>query len=85
MENVRVLGVQIIEREKSAKAVQDLLTENGCMIRTRLGIHEASNDTCARSGLILLELVGDSAKWDTLIANLEKLDGIKVKFMDFAL
>ena len=85
MEKVRILGVQIKEREKSAKAVQDLLTEYGCIIRTRLGLHEAHDSICARSGLLILELVGSSKEWDTLLAKLSELEGVDVKTMDFDL
>ncbi len=37
--NVMVLLVD--NREENAKVLQDILTESGCLIKARLGLHEA--------------------------------------------
>jgi len=57
-EHVTVLGIRIEDRVKEAGEVQKVLTKFGCSIKTRLGLHEVSNDFCSSSGLILLELTG---------------------------
>jgi hypothetical protein len=36
-----ILGVHITDRIHHVHAVQNLLTEYGCSVRTRLGLHEA--------------------------------------------
>lgn len=55
-----ILGFVLHERVKTASKVQELLTEYGCDINTRLGLHVASNDACSPQGLILLEFVDDA-------------------------
>ena len=63
--------------------VQQVFTEFGCYIKTRLGLHEASDGVCSPNGLILLELVGDPAKHKELVKKLGTLQGIEVKEMIF--
>ena len=40
---------------------QKILTECGCYIKTRLGLHEVNENLCAPGGLILLEVYGGDA------------------------
>ena len=56
---IRILGVLITDRQKEAGKVQALLTKFGCSIKTRLGLHEVTDNLCSSSGLIILELTGD--------------------------
>ena len=37
-----IMGIQVGDREQEAVKVQELLTKQGCIIKTRLGLHEAS-------------------------------------------
>ncbi len=78
----KILGIQITNRESSAERMQDVLTKYGCCIRTRLGLHEAGN-ACSPRGIILLELAGDSAEWVALEKDLQSIDGLSVKSMEF--
>lgn len=58
-----IMGIKIGQREEDALKVQKLLTEHGCIIKTRLGLHaapEAAN-TCSSIGLVLLEFFADKA------------------------
>jgi len=74
MPKLCVLGLFVPNRMENAPLVQKVLTEYGCNIKTRIGLHEATENVCAPSGLILLELFGD----DTVCAELkEKLEGVK--------
>jgi hypothetical protein len=75
-----ILGVQVAQRTKHTAKVQRILTEYGCSIRTRLGLHEASADVCSPSGLILLEVVDKAGE---LAAALAKVPGVAVKKMVF--
>ncbi len=79
----RILGIQIIDRVKEAGKVQDVLTKFGCSIKTRLGLHEVSNDICSTSGLLILELCGDQSEQDKLENVLNDIDGIIIKKMVF--
>lgn len=79
-----IMGIQIGHRESEAVKVQELLTKNGCIIKTRLGMHESSETSCSTSGLIIIEFLPDK---DAEIAQLEKdlatLDSIEVRKMAF--
>ncbi|MEZ4483147.1 MAG: hypothetical protein R2864_00665 [Syntrophotaleaceae bacterium] len=78
-----IMGIHIDDRIKNATDVQELLTQYGCHIKTRVGLHEVSGDFCAGYGLILLELVGGQAKADELAGKLNALQGVEVKLMTF--
>ena len=44
MEDHIILGVHITDRIKHVSEVQTLFTQFGCYIKTRLGLHEASQN-----------------------------------------
>ena len=75
MEKISIMGIKIGDRVNNSKVVQEILTEYGCSIKTRLGLHEVGNDGCSRAGLIILELVGYSKEWvrQTILGCLEKI------------
>lgn len=78
-----VMGILVGDREQEALRVQELLTKHGCVIKTRLGLHETEN-ICSIKGLILLEFKKDSdEEVASLKAELEKLESIKVRTMEF--
>ncbi len=81
--NHRIVGVHITDRLEKAGGVQDLFTEYGCNIKTRLGLHEVSEDHCSPAGLIILELFGDQSVCDELVAKLGRITGVEVKEMIF--
>ncbi|MGM0508036.1 MAG: hypothetical protein ACQERZ_02600 [Fusobacteriota bacterium] len=85
MENIRIVGIVLENRIEDATELQSILTKYGCNIRTRLGIHEVTDKECPRDGLIILELVGQKSSWLKMEAELLKLDGVKLKNMDFEL
>jgi len=82
-EHTRILGIRITDRQKEAGEVQKTLTRHGCSIRTRLGLHEVSDDYCSTRGLILLELFGENGEQDKLEQELLKLEGVLVRKMVF--
>ncbi|MDP2842070.1 MAG: hypothetical protein Q8O06_00335 [Acetobacterium sp.] len=64
--------------------VQELLTKNGCFIKTRLGLHESSDDLCSTSGLIILEfLSGSDTESEILEKELSTLSSVVVRKMEF--
>ncbi len=84
MENKHlILGVHIHNRGETAMHAQRLLSEYGCNIKTRLGLHEVSGDYCAAAGVLLLEMVGDEARCLALADQLDLLDGVEVQKMMF--
>ncbi len=85
MNELRILGILIPDRVKDAVKIQQALTKYGCSIKTRLGLHEASSETCARNGLIILELTGKKEEWNALEKELTAVEGVKIQKMSFAL
>jgi hypothetical protein len=73
----------VTERLKNAPQVQACLTEYGCHIKTRLGLHEADKDHCSPNGLLILEMVGEEARINQLEKKLKAIDGIEVKKIVF--
>lgn len=55
-----IIGIRISNRLESAVCVQEILTKYGCVIKTRIGLHEEVNGQCSPKGLILLEIIDDS-------------------------
>jgi len=78
-----VLGIHIQNRVKDAPEIQKLLTCYGCNIKTRIGLHEVSEDFCSGVGLIILEMVGDPANCTKLADSLNAFDGVEVQKMIF--
>lgn len=79
-----IVGVHVHRRRQNAAGVQQVLTEFGDVIRTRLGLHELDGKEASPNGLILLELVGDMRRVRSCIAALRRCGGIQLKTMVFA-
>ncbi len=83
LENHIILGVHITGRLHRAQQVQELLSEYGGCIKTRLGLHEVENGQGSPNGLLLLETAGGEAKVEELASKLGAIDGVYVKKMVF--
>lgn len=55
-----IMGVRLGSRNNTATEFQSVLTKFGCAIKTRIGLHEASENVCAPHGIVILEIVDDS-------------------------
>ncbi len=78
-----VLGIKVNNRLKHVPQVQSLLSEYGCNIKTRVGLHEVDENFCSTGGLILLELCGEDRLCLELTAKLEKVEEVTVQKMIF--
>ncbi len=78
-----ILGVHISSRNVNAVKIQELLTQYGCNIKTRLGLHHVHEDVCSTCGLMLLHMCGDENTCLELGEKLNALPGIIVKKMVF--
>lgn len=79
-----ILGIQVGDREHEALKVQELLTKHGCIIKTRLGLHEASTVQCSSKGLILLEFLPDKdEEINSMESELSALESVMVRKMIF--
>lgn len=74
-----VMAILIDKRTDAAPTVQGVLTRHGCIISTRIGMHQVGE--CTEEGLVILHLCGS----DEDIINLEKdlagIHRVKVKKM----
>lgn len=64
-----IIGIYLENRIETALEFQRILTEYGCSIRTRIGLHPSSDDVCLNRGIVLLELQEEN---DKLITELSK-------------
>lgn len=77
-----IIGVRLDNRVDNAVKFQEVLTKNGCRIKTRLGLHEASDDVCSNDGLIVLQPYGNKDDVESLVNDLNKLEGVTAKYID---
>lgn len=80
-----ILIVLLRTRSKSAVRFQKVLTKYGCIVKTRLGIHDGVGGSCSDAGLIILELVGDKKDVKGLTRKLNAIQGISAKLVDISL
>jgi len=75
-----VTAVVISKRTAEAVKGQQVLTNHGCIIRLRVGMHE-TGDVCAEDGPALLQLCGTAKEVAALKADLNQIKGVKAKTM----
>ncbi|MDF2987270.1 MAG: hypothetical protein K0R50_2780 [Eubacterium sp.] len=74
-----VMTVLINNRTEHVPEIQHVFTKSGCIIKTRLGIHDAGEDFCSNEGLIILHLIGSDKEILELEESLNKIPGVKAK------
>lgn len=79
MKHNTIMAILVDKRTDAAPEVQKVLTEHGCVINNRLGIHESSN--CADEGMIILDITVSDDEVDQLENELKSINGVKVKSM----
>ncbi|MGL5245085.1 MAG: hypothetical protein ACRC7R_07940 [Sarcina sp.] len=78
-----IMAIKISPRNEYATKVQEVLTKFGCIIHTRLGLHEATVNACSNSGLIILNLLSEEVEEiKALEKELNELEGIKVELIE---
>jgi hypothetical protein len=78
-----VVGICLSNRVENAAEFQRVLTECGCYIKTRLGLHDVNENLCAPGGLILLEVYGGDAAVADMESKLKAVKGLQVQKMEF--
>lgn len=56
-----IIGIKLDNRSECAVEFQQILSKFGCGIRTRIGLHDTHTDYCTNFGVVLLEIVDNSA------------------------
>lgn len=77
-----ILLILVGQRKQAAVQVQKVLTGWGCMIKTRLGIHNGVMENCSDQGLLILELAGDRKQMDELARKVSLIKGVTSKLID---
>lgn len=77
-----IMGIRLDNRTQTAVDFQKTLTEYGCIIKTRLGLHNASASACSPNGIILLEVIDDEQAKEFKNA-LSAIEGIEIQVMQF--
>lgn len=77
-----VMLILIGKRKESAVNVQKVLTGWGCIIKTRLGIHDGLLENCSNQGLLMLELVGDQSQKEELARKVGLISGVHSQLVE---
>ena len=77
-----IIGLRINHRHANAAKLQELLTQYGCSIRLRVGLHETSEVSCSDDGVILLQACGEAETIGNMMRACNDLDGVCAKLMD---
>lgn len=77
-----VLLILIGKRKDTAVKVQQVLTGWGCIIKTRLGIHDGVLENCTDEGLLILELYGSEEQKQELTRKVALIEGVNSKLVE---
>ena len=77
-----IIGIGVENRKETAVKVQNLLTEFGCDIKTRLGLSDYRKDECSYKGLILVD-VPVREKALELEKRFKEIENVTIKEMEF--
>ena len=77
----KIVGIKLENRTETALHVQNALTEYGCYVKVRLGLHNVNEQVCSQDGLILLELVAENNIIDEFLEKLNSIQGTTAKKM----
>lgn len=79
MSGIKIIGISVEKRPEIAPKVQEVLTGFGDQIMARFGVHDVGEyDT----GLITLNFVGSQDKLNGIIGQLNRLEGVKAKYLE---
>jgi hypothetical protein len=82
-DNHMILAVHITDRLKKAVSVQQVFTEFGCNIKTRIGLHDVDGGVCAPGGVVILEIHGPDGVADEIAGRLTGIEGVEVQTVEF--
>jgi hypothetical protein len=78
-----IIGLFIKDRIKEAGKLQEVLSKHACILASRIGLHEVSEDKCSRNGVILLQLAGNETDCMNFENDLKEIGGLEVRKMKF--
>ena len=77
-----IMVVKIGARRKNSPGVQEVLSQFGCSIKVRLGLHE-THEVCSDEGILILQLCGEREEMLRLETALNQMDKVKAKMVMF--
>ncbi len=77
----KLVVIKVDSRTAHAAEVQKLLTEHGCMIRVRLGLHDMPENGCSTSGLIILEVAENELVVREFVEKLNAIEQVTAKHL----
>ncbi len=80
-----ILLALIGKRKDAAVNLQKVLTAWGCIIKTRLGIHDGVLENCSEKGLLILELCGSDEQNQELSRKISVIKGVKSEIIELEL
>jgi hypothetical protein len=83
MGKTTVFGVKLNNRTETAPKFQEIITKYGCNIKTRIGLHEVTDNICSPSGIILLEVIGKDSEITGMESEISKLKEVNIQKMIF--
>ncbi len=79
-----ILLILVGKRKDDAVKIQQILTAWGCIIKTRLGIHDGVLENCSDEGLLILELAGSKEQREELTRKVELISGVSSKLVELS-
>lgn len=52
-----IIGISVNNRTNDSIKLQEILTKYGCLIKTRIGLHDMGDYKCLNYGIVLIEVV----------------------------
>jgi hypothetical protein len=77
----KIVAVKVGNREGVAQDMQRILTEHGCSIKVRLGLHDMPENTCSPAGLVLMEVAGEDPEIQAMVTKLDALPETSAKYI----
>jgi hypothetical protein len=74
-----IIAMTLKGRSDNAVKVQQVLTENGCRIKARIGLHDGTGNACTNEGLIILQVCGEDEEIEAVTKALNAVDGVNAK------
>jgi hypothetical protein len=77
------MAVRVSDRSSAAVRVQQVLTEHGCSISVRLGLHDQDEGSvCSPCGTMILQLSCSPPDARGVVEELNRIEGVKAQFID---
>ncbi len=80
-----IILIMVGKRRESAVKVQQILTNYGCSIKTRLGIHDGVLDRCSEQGFLMIEFVGEQNEKNAIMEELKKVENVSSELVTLKL